>query len=216
MPTKPVARKPDARKPDATRAHDVAPAAPRTGQPGEFSYRRFGLPAAYWRRVVARALDMMAVFWLLFAFVVVGIAFWVRPLTDHFHPSPWHRALVATVTYALLLVVYEVVFLVHRGQTPGKDFMRIKVVRSSDGANPTVNQAIRRSLTDSLLTLVPTIWLAGLAQVVIALPGLTEQRRRTLGDRVAGTQVVYYDDPEGRPAFSLWDRSTRLRYLHRR
>jgi uncharacterized RDD family membrane protein YckC len=209
MPTKPVAR-----KPNASAKHDVAPAVPRTGAPGEFAYRRFGLPAAYWRRGVARLLDMMAVFWLLFAFVVVGIAFWVHPLTNHVHPSPWKSAFIATVTYMVFLVIYEVVFLVHRGQTPGKDFMRIKVVRSLDGANPTVNQAIRRSLASSLFVLVPTVWLAAVAQVVVALPALTEARRRTLGDRVAGTQVVYYDDPEGRPAFTLWDRSWRARYLH--
>jgi uncharacterized RDD family membrane protein YckC len=181
--------------------------AARTGARGPLSARRFGLPASYWRRVVARLLDALAVFWLLFALVVVGIAFWVAPLTDHVHPSPWRDAFVATLTYAALLVVYEVAFVATRGQTPGKDLLKIKVVRIEDGRNPTVRQAMQRSLVHAGLSVVPHSWLATLAQFVAGVTAPRSAARRSLADLASGTQVVYFDDPDGRPRTSVWDRT---------
>ncbi|HEV8298180.1 MAG TPA: RDD family protein [Acidimicrobiales bacterium] len=183
--------------------------APATGTtvPGDLRARRFGLPAAYWRRIVARLLDCLAVFWIEFALVVIGAAFWVRPLTDRVHPGPWGDAFIATITYAVFLVVYEVIFIAANGMTPGKDLLKIKVVRVLDGEKPTVAQAIRRSLVHAALAVVPKLWIASLAQFAAGITAPRSQMRRSLADHVAGTQVVYYDDPDGRPQISQWDRA---------
>jgi uncharacterized RDD family membrane protein YckC len=218
MPTEPVLRKSSAPAGRLKgRAAKVTPPAvgsalTATGPtaPSELAARRFGLAAAFWRRVLARLLDSLAVFWIEFALVVMGAAFWVAPLTDRIHPGPWGRAFVATITYAVFLVIYEVVFITANGQTPGKDLLKIKVVRVVDGETPTLNQALRRSLVHAALCVVPKAWLASLAQFAVGLTSLRSPMRRSLADHVAGTQVVYFDNPIPRPRATLWERPHRV------
>jgi uncharacterized RDD family membrane protein YckC len=194
--------------PDTTTHRPVADVPAKAFVPDDWSARRFGLPAPYWRRILARMLDALTVFWLLFALVVTGLAFWVQPLAEQLDPGPWHRAFVSTLTYAGLFVLYEVVFLAARGQTPGKDVMKIKVIRVRDGERPTIGDACTRSVVHATVAVVPNVWVASVAQFVIGLTAPASPMRRTLADLAAGTQVVYYDDPDERPRPSVWDRHT--------
>jgi uncharacterized RDD family membrane protein YckC len=192
--------------PDITTQRPTAGVPTKASIPDDWSARRFGLPAPYWRRIAARLLDALTVFWLLFAFVVTGIAFWVQPLAEQIDPGPWNRAFVSTLTYAAFFVLYEVVFLAARGQTPGKDVMRIKVIRIQDGERPTVGDAFTRSVVHATVAIFPNIWLAALVHFGVGLTAPASPMRRTIADHAARTQVVYYDDPDDRHRPSVWDR----------
>ena len=80
------------------------------------------------RRVAARVTDMVTVLFICLALVIIGLAPLMNHLSDRFDPAPWHRAFAATVLYTLVGTIYEVAFLVARGQTPGKDLMNVRVV----------------------------------------------------------------------------------------
>ena len=157
---------------------------------------RAGRPiAALWRRVAARGLDMLAIFWLQFAIAILLAGFGV-PLRVDGSPEPWGQAFVGYVVYVSLFAIYETVYLVMRGQTPGKEFLKLRVVDATTGANPTVGQVVRRSFLTWVLRMIPggysTFGSAAIA--VTGLPALVDRRaRRTLGDLVAGTIVVHYD-----------------------
>ena len=91
-------------------------------------------PASLVRRAAARAIDLATVFFLMWALVVTRVLFFMDRLSDRIHPDPWGRAFVATVTFVVLATVYEIVFLVaNKGQTPGKDIMKLRVIRRAEG-----------------------------------------------------------------------------------
>jgi uncharacterized RDD family membrane protein YckC len=151
--------------------------------------------AALWRRVAARALDMLAIFWLQFAIAILLAGFGVQ-LRVEGSPEPWGVAFVGYVVYVSLFAIYESVYLIRRGQTPGKELLKLRVIDAATGANPTFGQVVRRSLLTWALRLIPggysTFGSAAIA--VTGLPALVDSRaRRTLGDLAAGTIVVHYD-----------------------
>ena len=148
--------------------------------------------AALWRRLVARLIDAVSVFAFLFAFVVVRLFWFMDSWSNRFDPDPWGRAFVATVTFVVMFAAYEAVFVGLRGQTPGKDQMNVKVVRTDSEEAPGIPITFLRWLLPGLLCLVTPIWLAAtfvlLLGVTALLPG-----RRAVHDLIAGTRVVVYD-----------------------
>jgi uncharacterized RDD family membrane protein YckC len=88
---------------------------------------------------------------------------------------------VGSVTYALWLVGYFVVFWSATGQTPGNRLFQIRVCRASDGAPPSAGAAVLR---------FAGVILAALPLGAGFLPILVDDRRRGLQDMLAGTVVV--------------------------
>jgi uncharacterized RDD family membrane protein YckC len=158
--------------------------------------------ADLWRRVAARCIDAVTVLSLHLTLVLVGLASVIDAASDRWAPDPWGRALVATITYAAITVVYEVVFLAVRGQTPGKDLLDIKVVEVATLDRPRWWVALVRTLPIVALRLVPGV-VAGTVAVLALGVSAPARRRRGVHDLLAGTMVVYYDaaamEPESVP-----------------
>jgi uncharacterized RDD family membrane protein YckC len=140
-------------------------------------------PASPWRRLAARAIDLVTVFFCLFAVAVMGGG----ALID--------GAGQARVAFVVLLVVYEGVFVARVGQTPGKDLLRVKVAVAGSADTPGAGRTARRLPLVSLPLLVPDPVVA--ASVLLAT-GVTVWLRpgRGLHDLLAGTWVVHYHADE--------------------
>ena len=142
------------------------------------------VPAALWRRGLARALDYVAMFWWLFAMQVLGITFWVDSSATVF------------VTLAGFYAVLEIVYIALRGQTPAKEVLKIRVVRSEGSGPPGWRVTLVRWLLPGLAIALPSVlpwWTAFIALVVLGAPAMLDPQRRTIHDRLAGTVVVPYD-----------------------
>ena len=161
---------------------------------------------AFWRRIVAFALDALVVFWLQFALTILGVLWYIDSSTDivngesvrtvsHRGPEPWGDDFAPLITFIVLAFIYEVAFISLRGQTPAKERLKIRVTRVADGKIPTLGQAIRRSSVVAVFRLVPgALMLVG--NLVAFATGVTapfNMRRRALHDYLAGTMVVRYD-----------------------
>jgi uncharacterized RDD family membrane protein YckC len=144
------------------------------------------------RRVVARALDAFTVLFVMLAMVLLGLAPLMRWASDRVAPAPWGDALAATLTYALIAAVYEVTFLALRGQTPGKDVCKLKVVVAGTGSVPSWRRALVRTLPIAAARLVPGVLAGSLAVIPLGCT-VAAGRRRAVHDLLAGTEVVAYD-----------------------
>ena len=145
------------------------------------------------RRLAARLLDQLTVLTVQFI-LTIGFLFGViGDLTDRYHPSPWGRSFVALIFHIILTAIYEIVFITRRGQTPGKDLLKLRVVCDDNGTLPSWRRAALRFAVPGLLRLVPGVALSELAILLsgATVPGSPQQR--ALHDMVAGTHVVYYD-----------------------
>jgi uncharacterized RDD family membrane protein YckC len=152
--------------------------------------------AVWWRRGLARLLDQSIAVTVLFMLVVVQIFWFMADAVDSLHPDPWGRALVPQICFVALSLVLEVVFLRWSlGQTPGRDRMKVRVVRLDDptGQAPIgLGRALARWAVPGLAMLAPQVW-PGL--VIVALCGAPSLfgSGRSLPDLLAGTRVVPFD-----------------------
>lgn len=184
-----------------TASDGVRSAASATATPGRRPRqpRDAGLIA---RRVAARAVDAFTVVFACLALVMLGLAFVMRPLSRAIQPQPWGPAFAPIVLYAIVAFVYEVTFVALRGQTPGKDICRIRVVVAGTDAVPGWARAVRRAVPVHATRLVPGLWLGTAAVLVTAATGA----RRPIHDHLAGTEVVRTvsddDAPGERPTVS--------------
>jgi uncharacterized RDD family membrane protein YckC len=111
---------------------------------------------------------LLVIFAFLFnaVYAIPGAAKWVIAI----------QILIFFVVYIGYFIFFETVW---QGQTPGKRYARIRVIRE-DGRNAGLQQAIMRSL----LRVVDDLFSIGLILIVF-----TKQEKR-LGDLVAGTIVI--------------------------
>jgi uncharacterized RDD family membrane protein YckC len=150
--------------------------------------------APLWRRAIARLLDVLTVFFLLWGMVVLHVVWFLGDLSARFAPEPWGQLFVATIMFTILHGIYEVSFLTRNGgQTPGKELCRVRVVRLDDEERPlSLRQAVLRWAIPGGLWLVPPAWLA---LCLVAATGATTATgaHRALQDFAAGTRVVHFD-----------------------
>lgn len=144
-------------------------------------------------RVLARAVDMFTVLFITLGVVLIGLAPVMDAVSDRIDPAPWGRALAATVLYSIVASVYEVAFLVTRGQTPGKDLLHLRVVDATTGSPPGWSGAIRRTVPLAVLRLVPGPALGTAVILVLGASAPFDRCRRGLHDLLGGTVVVRYD-----------------------
>ena len=157
-------------------------------------------PADLWRRALARLLDALTVFFMLWALAVMQILWPVNRLAREVTPEPWGAAFVPTLLFAVSLFAHEAFFVAaNRGQTPGMDACGVRVV-AVDGGSLTTRQCIARAAPVAVLWLVPPLWLGVLLAAVTVVPALVSPTRLSTQDRLARTRVVPYDrsreDPE--------------------
>jgi uncharacterized RDD family membrane protein YckC len=138
------------------------------------------------RRIVARIIDAL----IESVFTVVPVVIWFlqdtsRNADDLQTPPSWF------LLGSLFALAYEIGFVAVKGATPGKMAMGIEVIRMDGTAPPGWSTAVKRIVLD-LIGVVPGIGvLISLVLTVISFVFLfTDDRRRTLDDRVASTYVV--------------------------
>jgi uncharacterized RDD family membrane protein YckC len=167
-------------------------------------------PVPFWRRVVAFALDSLVVITVQMSLTIAGLLWYIessrtftddgRTITDtkYVGPAPWGRDFAPLFTFIALAFIYEVIFIWKRGQTPGKERMKIRVTRVDDGELPTFKQACLRSGVIGLFRTVPggIMLIGNLVALVSGVPAPFNMRRRALHDYAAGTMVVHYDAVE--------------------
>ena len=169
--------------------------------------------AEWWRRLLARVADWFVVYvaTLVVAFPWLGDAaraladYWsaaltaaesggTPPNTAALQDALLSAALPITLISLTLSVLYEVVFLVWRGATPGKMLFGMVVRRTGGAGRLTTVDALRRQLVTiaaNAISLVPLVGILGTV-VTIVDPAwlLWDPRRQALHDKVADTVVV--------------------------
>jgi uncharacterized RDD family membrane protein YckC len=138
------------------------------------------------RRIVARIIDGL----IESVFTVLPVMIWFlqdtgRNVDELSTPPGWF--LLGSVA----ALAYEIVFIAVKGATPGKMVMGIEVIRMDGTTPPGWSTSVRRIVLD-LVGFIPGIgFLISAVLTVISFVYLfTDDRRRTLDDRVAETYVV--------------------------
>jgi uncharacterized RDD family membrane protein YckC len=142
---------------------------PRAGSASEYG----GLAG----RGIAFVIDALLVH-LVFLVVAASIAL-IESLVGAFH-SGWLTGSLLGAGWAVVVVVYFVLFWSATGQTPGMRLMSLRVLTGT-GRPPSVWRALVR-FAALIVAILP--FFAGF------LPVLFDERRRALQDYVAGTSVV--------------------------
>lgn len=178
--------------------------------------------SGWWKRVLARILDSIFVFVLALPFTfyfygrsISAISDWMggaiadaeagRRTTTTMLPAEVAGWLAAAAVITLVVsVVYEVLFLRHRGATPGKMVVGISV-RLRDQTGPPPMPAIWRRVGVlyglQALGSVPVIGgVAGIALLLDYLWPLWDDKNQAWHDKVAGTNVVQGSQRRGAPA----------------
>jgi len=154
-------------------------------------------------RFAAHVLDMLCLFGLFLGLVVVlgitGLLVWQVPVAQESWVASWAIAALI-VLFFLLQWGYFVGFEgLMQGQTPGKRWLGIRVLRDN-GLPITWREAALRNVVRAADMLPPPSYL--LAGVVMHL----DRHGRRLGDMVAGTVVVRerYASTTDTPAYTGW------------
>lgn len=158
-------------------------------------------PAPVRLRALARVLDLLTVFMILWMMSVLQILWFMDRLSGRFSPEPWGRPFVAIVTFVVLAAAYETYFLRRNmGQTPGKDVCKIRVIHGDQELS--WGRSFGRATATSLPWLCPAIWISGALALALGAPAVTRSGLAA-HDLAAGTRVVKYDrtleDPDAPP-----------------
>ena len=166
----------------------AAPARPATmfdpGAPIEMETEADFPPAGFWIRFVATVVDSAILFVVMFIlFFAIGIGAGVRAaLGDPVGLAQVLVGLGAAVTIISLVVpmLYEVIFVGLRGQTPGKVLLGLKIIRMDGGEVDYVKAFIR------WVGKLASGFLLGIGYIMAAFTA----NKRALHDLIAGTRVI--------------------------
>jgi uncharacterized RDD family membrane protein YckC len=152
--------------------------------------------ASIGNRFLACALDHTL---QILTLAVIGIAFTIladySSLGDQLSNAPkWVKALLIVIGFLILSGYFAFFEWLWNGQTPGKRWLKLRVIRE-DGRPITFWEAAVRNLLRSLDMMPAPFYSIGLISVFISL---SDQR---VGDMVAGTVVVREREAEA-PAFA--------------
>ena len=117
----------------------------------------------------------------------------------------FNQPIIRQYVYTILWGIYEVVFTRwNKGQTPGKDWMNLRVVSVDSGETPSALQALVRYLPFGLARMVPPWWLGTILPGILTASWPLSTHRRGLHDYLARTVVISFDrneheanDPDG-------------------
>jgi uncharacterized RDD family membrane protein YckC len=142
-----------------------------------FGYEVAGIGSRFLAAMVDTILIVIAEFILFF---VLALA--LRGMGGVDEISPWIAAVGGLLAFAILWGYYIVFELAWNGQTPGKRWAKIRVIRT-DGMPITLAESVIRNLV-RLVDFLPASYGVGVVTMFV-----NEQSRR-LGDLAAGTVVV--------------------------
>ena len=138
-------------------------------------------------RFLAALIDtiLISLLQLLIALILVSIAYTIQknPLdwaTDHL---PWVLAILGLISFAFLWGYYVFFEMLWNGQSPGKRWAKLRVIRTN-GTPITLTESLIRNLI-RLVDFLPAYYGIGVITMF-----LNDQARR-LGDLAAGTLVIY-------------------------
>ena len=140
--------------------------------------------AGFVTRLIAFAIDQLIV-----GFIVAVVVLLAEFVTGAFGVNDWFgtRDLAGTIVTTLVVVVGALIFLLYdllfwmlAGQTPGKRFLGVRIVRT-DGHRLRWGNAIRRKVA----YWISAILFLGYLWVIV------DSRRQAWHDHLAGTLVVY-------------------------
>jgi uncharacterized RDD family membrane protein YckC len=156
-------------------------AAPAPGVPGA-GYGA-GQPGNLLDRFLARLIDG----------IIVGVVIAILNFILQAGMSYWTATFISGVIGAVLVTGYFVYFESERGQTVGKQVMKLKTVGPDGQSNPTVNEALKRNIWNAF-QIVPCLGpLAALASVILIAIGINGDpvNRQHWFDKFAGgTRVL--------------------------
>jgi uncharacterized RDD family membrane protein YckC len=139
------------------------------------------------KRIVARIIDFL----IVIVVAVIPVMIWLLQRDDVQSDTFEGPGLAFTLLLSIPIALYEIAFIALKGATPGKLAMGITVIRQ-DGGDPPGWAASARRYVVNLVGLVPGV--GGLASIVILIVSFvflfTDDRRRTIPDRIALTYVV--------------------------
>lgn len=128
-----------------------------------------GQHAGFWIRLFAYVID--SVFLGILAAIFVS-------LIDRFAPE---ASVVFFPTYYLIYSIIIISFWVHRGATPGKILMHIKIVDAETGGKPRLGQCIGRYagyIVSALILFLGFLWV------------VFDARKQGWHDKLSGTLVI--------------------------
>jgi uncharacterized RDD family membrane protein YckC len=143
-----------------------------------------GQYAGFVTRMIAFAIDQLIVGFVISVVVVIA-----EFVTSAFGVNEWFgtgdlaRTIVTTLvigTSALVFILYDLLFWMLAGQTPGKRFLGVRIVRT-DGRRLSWGNAIRRKVG----YWISAVLFLGYLWVII------DNRRQAWHDHLAGTLVLY-------------------------
>jgi len=173
------------------------PPASQYGQPvGGYGMPQAGGPqiAGMGERLVARIIDavLIGVVGFLLAIPVVGaVATSVDPVTGEPSGAAVGVLFAFVGIFVVVTLAYEVVLIAVRGQTVGKQVMKLTVRREADGALPGWGPSVLRWLVPVGAGVV-TSCIGGVGQLVVYVSPFFDNTGRNQGwhDKVAKTLVV--------------------------
>jgi uncharacterized RDD family membrane protein YckC len=137
-------------------------------------------------RTVALLIDyhimglLLGVFWLLWSVFSFGLISYLGQSTLNDASLPlWLLAIAGLISFAIFTGYFVFFEAIWQGQTPGKRFLKIRVIRE-DGRPIQLTQAVLRSLLRS----IDDLFFIGAFFIIF------HQREKRLGDIVAGTIVI--------------------------
>ncbi|HEV7798062.1 MAG TPA: RDD family protein [Pyrinomonadaceae bacterium] len=141
---------------------------------------------------IDHALQMLAILLMVIAFTVLAN---YSSLSDQISETPkWVKAVLIVIVFLIISSYFAFFEWIWNGQTPGKRWLKLRVIRE-DGRPVTFWEAAVRNLLRTLDMMPAPFYSIGLISVFISL---SDQR---VGDMVAGTVVVREREAEA-PAFA--------------
>lgn len=141
-------------------------------------------------RFVAALVDTVLI--LLLQVPLIGVLVLVASQFSALSPSAvglaWTLAILGLVSFLFLWGYYIFFEMLWNGQTPGKRWIGLRVIRL-DGTPVTASEVVIRNLV-RVLDILPTAYGVGIVTMFIS------ENSRRLGDLAAGTVVVHEGKPE--------------------
>jgi uncharacterized RDD family membrane protein YckC len=163
------------------------PPAPAAGKPaaapGAYGAYGPGSPGNLVDRFLARLIDG----------VIVGIVYFILYIIMLAATSYFLAVFLSGVFAAALYIGYFAYLESNRGQTIGKQVMKLKTVGPDGHSNPTMNEAVKRNIWYAF-SIIPFIgWLGELASVILIAVGIngdTVNRQSWFDKFAGGTKVI--------------------------
>jgi uncharacterized RDD family membrane protein YckC len=150
------------------------------------------------RRALGYIADVATVATWLWALSIAHVAFWMR-WSDDVAVGPWGEQFIPAVSFTILFVIYQVLFVSRTGTTPGHDLLRLQVLSATTGKRPTFGSALARGLLVGLIWLMPQVWPAVVLAALIGVSGLRSSEGRMFHDELSHTTVVLRLVPDLEP-----------------